>query len=103
MVGTIIVGAPQQVTHGAPFASSIQINGASPNVNVTVALIQTHGTAPMWDGSHVVIAVGPTGSGVGAFTGIIIPTATPVAVLVATASSPSADVFAPDAVSIKVL
>jgi len=104
MVGTITLGAPQQVTHGAPFACSIQINGASPNVNVDVTVVQTHGNAPMWGGALVTIAVGPTGSGVGAIPGIIIPTATPAAVLVATATSTvAADVFAPDAAGFRVI
>ena len=103
MVGTITLGAPQQVTHGVPFDTSIQIDGASPSVNVTVALVQTHGFPPMWIGANVVIAVGPTGSGSGAITGIAIPTPTQVAVLVATASSPTGDIFAPDAAGMKVV
>ena len=79
MVGTITLGAPQQVTHGTPFACAIQITGASPSVNVTVDLVQTHGTPPMWAGSSTIIAVGPTGSGIGAIVGIVIPTPTSIA------------------------
>jgi len=103
MVGTITLGAPQQVTHGTPFACAIQITGASPSVNVTVDLVQTHGTPPMWAGSSTIIAVGPTGSGIGAIVGIVIPTPTSIAVLVATASTPAADVFTPAAAGLKVV
>ena len=103
MVGTLTLSAPQMVIATSPFACGIVVSGASPSTNVTVQLDQTHGLAPMWAGSSVVIAVGPTGSGGGTIPGIALNGPTPIAVLVATATSTTGDVFTPAAVGIKVI